>query len=466
MPRTLSVLTFSVLLSCRLLNCHGAAVATAADAAARRTAPIVLPLNSPYLSALFDQEGSPSADEPPGDEPPWPSSSRQQTPPEEREPENTPHAEASTAETPEEGAPASEQGNEDSRPEPAEGGGGEEPAGSKPKPRPKLTPAMAALRDRVRRTLAGFQGQRLNTRENTATELMHYCLAFGCNSEVHLGGPSGRKVNGVTCLCWNYPCAGHEPLLKCQQRIAARIGYGTQEHPSQLLAVLALSRVPPDYPVRVGQDVRSVADLVAHEKLGCRRGTDMSLKLICLAYYVEEPTWQNDLQEQWSIERILQEELKRPIVGAVDGGTNRLMGISYALGRRAKANQPIKGQFARAQRFINDFQEFALQIQNSDGSWSPRFFAARGIGRNTAAQLRSTGHILQWLALSLPRHQLDDPRVVRSVECVQRLLSDGRYRHNVRSLSTREIGSVMHALHALAVYDRRCFGSPAAQESS
>ncbi len=72
---------------------------------------------------------------------------------------------------------------------------------------------------------------------------------------------------------------------------------------------MALSRVPPDYPVRVGKTVRKVADLVEAEKLGCRTGGDLSLRLIGLSYYVDEPEWKNDLGETWSIERMIEEEI-------------------------------------------------------------------------------------------------------------------------------------------------------------
>ncbi len=323
-------------------------------------------------------------------------------------------------------------------------------------PKRELTQAQAALRDRLRRTVAFHRGQALSASENTATEVMHCCLAFGCNTELHRGGSSGKKVNGITCLCWNYPCAGYEPLGLSEGRVAPRIGYGLQEHPSQLLAVLALSRVKPTYPVRVGQHVRTVADLVEHEKLCCRSGADLSLKLIGLTYYLgDELTWENSLGQQWSIERIIKEELDQPILSAACGGTQRLMGLGCALAQREKRSQPLEGQFARARKLIDQYHDYALKVQNSDGSWSPGFLAARGTSRNQALQLRSTGHVLEWLATSLPEDRLEDPRVVRSVEYVNRLLAGQRYRRNVRSLSTREIGSVMHALRALVVYDQR-----------
>ena len=138
---------------------------------------------------------------------------------------------------------------------------------------------------------------------------MNYCLAFGCGTEVSLDGADGQRINGITCLCWNYPCGGFDMLTRSQDHIAARIGYGYQEHPGEFLAMLALSRVPADYPVRVGKDTRTVADLVEAEKLACRSGSDLSLTLIGLSYYVDEPEWKNDLGETWSIERIIREEI-------------------------------------------------------------------------------------------------------------------------------------------------------------
>jgi len=323
------------------------------------------------------------------------------------------------------------------------------------KPKVELTPPMAALRDRVRQTLLAYYRQVFNTRANTATDIIHFCLAFGCSTEVHAG--SEQKINGITCLCWNYPCAGYEPLAICDGRINARIGYGAQEHPAQLLAMLATSYVPNDYPIRVGQTVRTVADLVESERLSCRSGTDLSLKLVGLAHYADGPAWKNDLGEEWSIERIIKEEIDQPIATAVCGGMNRLMGLSYAVNRRLRRQKPLEGEFLRAQKLVKDFQEFALSHQGADGSWGPRVFAGAETSRAPAVPIRATAYVLEWLLTSLPESQLQEPRVVRSVEYVIGMLNSSRYRWNVASLSGREIGSVMHALHALVVYDQRVF---------
>jgi hypothetical protein len=333
----------------------------------------------------------------------------------------------------------------------------ESPSASSAKPPRELSPELTALRNLVRQTLANYRKPLLNTRENSTTEIMAQALAFGCASEVMLGGANGQPINGITCLCWNYPCAGLEMLGFSEDHIAARVGYGYQERPGELLAILALSRVSSDYPVRVGETKRTIADLVSAAKRACRPNSDLSLALIGLSYYVEEPSWKNDLGEEWSVERMIREELSQPVVTAPEGGLNRLLGLSYAVARRAKQGHPIDGQFERAGKYAGEFQEFALQLQNSDGSWGPHFLAARAVSPDVATQLRSTGRILEWLALSLPAPKLEDERMARAVQCLAGTLNSRRYQASLRALPTREIISVGHALHALNVYDERLF---------
>ncbi|MCE5269311.1 MAG: hypothetical protein LLG00_15650, partial [Planctomycetaceae bacterium] len=307
------------------------------------------------------------------------------------------------------------------------------------KPKRQLSPELGELRDRVRSVLTEHRQQLLSTRDNSATEILSRCLAFGCDTEVLLDGADGRHINGITALCWNYPCSGFEMLGRSKDHIAARIGYGYQERPGEFLAMLALSRVQPDYPVRLGKTVRKVADVVQAEKLACRADSDMSLALVGLAYYVDEPEWKNDLGETWSIERIVAHELEQPMVGAPEGGLNRLMGLSFTLTHRAKHGKPNnKGDFDRAQKYVADFQRFAFQQQDSDGSWGPHFPARRGSSAEAAVQLRATGHVLEWLALSLPQQRLEDAGMINAVTYLTSLLGSERYQGNASALSTRE----------------------------
>lgn len=336
----------------------------------------------------------------------------------------------------------------------------DEPEAAEPDaPRRELSPAVAALRDQVRRTLAAHQGQALSTAENTVTEVMYACRAFGCDTEVFEAVALRQKLNGITCLTWNYPCAGFAPLTLSDGHLAGRVGYGYQEYPGQLLSTLALARVSAGYPARVGDDVRTVADLVEYEKLACREGTDKSAAMIGLMYYVgPDSDWQNRLGEQWSIEKILEEELAKPVIGAPWGGTRRLMGLSYVVRRRTRRDEPLEGPYRRAQDYLRQFHDHAFAVQNDDGSWGPRYLAARSASSDPGAALGSTGRILEWLAFSLPEERLAEPGVLRAVHWVDRILRSGRYApQNTKSLRTEEIGAVMHALAALRRYDVRFF---------
>jgi hypothetical protein len=327
-------------------------------------------------------------------------------------------------------------------------------AASTAKSKPQLSPEMTALRDQVRQVLAAQQRQAFNTRQNLPTEIQSVCLAFGCDSEV-TEGTDGKRINAITCLCWDYPCAGMEMLGVSRKHLAAHVGYGYQEHPGEFLAMLAMSRVSEDYPVRVGRDVRKVADLIEAEKLGCRSGGDASLKLIGLSYYVADQEWKNDLGETWSVGRMITDEIGQPIVGAPDGGLNRLLGLGYAVSRRLKRDQPLDGPFGRAQKYVADFCEYALRLQSADGSWGPNYLADRTANPDVASQLRSTGRVLEWLVTSLPDEKLTDRRLQDAVACVTRVVASERYQYNAPSLSTQEIVSLGHALHALNMYDQR-----------
>jgi hypothetical protein len=318
-----------------------------------------------------------------------------------------------------------------------------------------LSPEQIALRDQVRWTLNAYFQQSLNTRDNTVGDVLEACLAYGCRTEINLGS---EKVNGITCLCWNYPCAGGEPLMLSGGHICGRIGYAQQSNPAQLLAVLALSRVPLGYPVRVGETVRDVTDLVAFEQGECRAGTDQSLRLIGLAHYLPPgASWKNQMGESWSVERIVRDELAQPVAESSAAGTNRLLGLSCAVVRLTRKGAATGVDVRRARQFIRDYQQFAFRVQNADGSWNPRYFAVAGTSDDWNGALCASGHILEWLVVSLSDAQLENPQVVRSVEYLTRLLAAQYNRWNVAALDARTLDGVMHALHALGAYDERVF---------
>ena len=226
------------------------------------------------------------------------------------------------------------------------------PQAAKPQAAHPLSPEMAALRDQVRQTLGAIFQQPFNTRDNNVSDIIHFCRVFGCQSEV--SGASGEKLNGITCLCWNLPCGGYQPLTLADGRLAARVGYGYQDVPAQLAAMLALSRVGADYPARAdAHSVRTVADVIESEKLACRPGRDLSLPLIALAYYVKDATWKNSLGEEWSVGRMVREELKQCAGRLPQASATGLFAITWAIDERALQKLPLAGDLLAAKNYVD-----------------------------------------------------------------------------------------------------------------
>lgn len=315
---------------------------------------------------------------------------------------------------------------------------------------------LIVLRDKVRRVLKHYQGRTINARDNNCWEVMHWIIAYGVNSHIRSGGPrGGAAVNSIGWLCYGNRCAGQALLNLEQGRIAAAKGPRVQGHYGQFLAILAQSKVMKNYPIRAGNRNFTVADLIETEKLGCEEGIELTFKLIALAHYLDlNETWRNRAGQEWSVSRLVREEIKAPIRGAACGGTHRLMGLSYAVHERRKHGQPIDGQFRRAEKYINDFHAYTFAHQNSDGSFSTEWFKGRGTRTDLDRRLQTTGHILEWMVYSAPAEMLRDPRLVKAVDYLSGILAAQPDR-------AWSLGPLGHGLHALALYDERVF-QPAA----
>jgi hypothetical protein len=90
-------------------------------------------------------------------------------------------------------------------------------------------------------------------------------------------------------------------------------------------------------------------------------------------------------------------------------------------------------------------------LQNNDGSFSTDFFRGRNSYGDINQRVETTGHILEWFVASLSNEQLRDPRVIKAVDYLSRVMLQNR-------ANNWEIGPKGHALHALAIYDERLFG--------
>ncbi len=316
---------------------------------------------------------------------------------------------------------------------------------------PVLTPELQQLRDKVQRALKLYYPRHQSARDNTPWEVMHAIIAYGVDTQLFKTTPGSEKVNAIGWMCYNHPCAGDQMLLVDHGKVDARRGVGVQGHAGQFLAILAQSHVKSDYPLHVSGKDFTLQDLIEHEKETCVAGEELTFKLIALMHYLDsDSTWRTRDGQQWSIQRLVHEELKQPIRGAACGGTHRLMGFSYAVNKRIQRGKPMVGEFTRAQKFIQDYHRYTFSLQNPDGSFSTEWFTRAGNNPDIDRRLKTSGHILEWLAFSLSDDELRDPRTVKAVDYLATiLLQNDRHKW--------EIGPLGHGLHSLSIYNNRVF---------
>lgn len=319
-----------------------------------------------------------------------------------------------------------------------------------------LSPEMVALSQKLRYALTMYQHQRLlNTGTNVPWEVMHRFVAYGAATEVLRDGPYGEPVNAIGWLLWGGRCKSQPVLVLSGDRPMAMVGVGVQGHSGQFLGMLAQSRVRADSPFELQGRHFTVRDLIEQEKLGCEANTELTFELIAMSYYLKsDDVWIARTGEQWSIPRLIQEEIKQPIQGAACGGSHRLFGLSAAYKMRIAEGKPVDGEFLRAQKYIRAYQSYALgTIHNRDGSFSTDWFRRPADSGDLDRKIQTTGHILEWLVFSLDDNQLRDPRVVQSVDFLATQIAT----HPDKAWS---IGPLGHALHALAIYQTRVFVQP------
>ncbi len=317
----------------------------------------------------------------------------------------------------------------------------------------QLSAEMLALRSRVRKALNMYYARRLNTRDHDAWETMHAMIAYGNRTDILKDGPRGERVNAISWLLDGNRCKGQPLLAVNDGHLVARVGVNVQGHAGQLLGMLAQWQVPADYDFAVQGHPFTVADLIQAEQADCEADTELTFKLIALSYYLpDNASWYSQDGQKWTVERLIQEEIKQPIRGAACGGTHRLFGLSSAYIMRQRNGGAIDGEFARAKKYVTDYHRYALNVsQNPEGSFSTDWFARPANKPDLDRHLQTSGHTLEWLAFSLPQEQLTDPHMLKAVNYLAGILVDNPQR-------PWAIGPLGHSIHALVMFDQRVFG--------
>jgi len=321
------------------------------------------------------------------------------------------------------------------------------PAGRTPL---QLSSEQTHLRTEINQLLRYYIQHPETTARRSPWAVMHAILPFGVEAELSAGN---RRVNAIGWMSYNGLCKTQRIFQPTKSGFRTNLGPGVQGHEGQFLAILAQSKVASNYPIKVGDRGYTVNDLVRYEMATCREKSELTFKLLGLSYYLEpNQRWRDNQGGNWSLEKLVAEELEQPVVGAACGGTHRLMGLTFSLLQRKRAGLPINGHWERSEQFLNEFVAYAFSLQNPDGSFSTDWFEARADDPNVERKIQTTGHVLEWLIFTLPDDQLQSPPIQKAIRYLLGTLGAEPGRD-------WPIGPRGHSLRALALYNQRVFGA-------
>ena len=129
-----------------------------------------------------------------------------------------------------------------------------------------------------------------------------------------------------------------------------------------------------------------------------------------------------------------------------------MIGVSTALRKRKSENGKMNQIWRDSEGLVQNAAGLARQFQNLDGSFSTNYFQRPGISADNAQILATTGHTLEFLAITLDSEELRQPWVLRAVNRLCDVLEDSKE-------LPLECGALYHAVHGLVIYREKAFGS-------
>ena len=322
---------------------------------------------------------------------------------------------------------------------------------------PQVSSVEARVDDAIHNVLHERQ---LSESVHAAWQVVHGILAYGESFpiETSQGEKSALKflLEGGQLNGWHF-APGHR-LHNGRTGLRSVMEPGTytgQGHADQWLAVLSQAGLRLDQPISVQGKTYQMEDFLGQVQHDVPYNTEeeWSWTLIALTRYLPtSATWTAGDGDTWSIERLVEKELDQAIETSACGGTHRLIGLSMALTKRKEEAEKIDSLWRQVEYLLRDAANVAQQYQNGDGSFSTNYFQRPGVSADTANLLATTGHTLEFLALTLSPEELRQPWVVKSVDRLCELLRDAQE-------MPLECGALYHAVHGLVVYRDRVLKS-------
>jgi hypothetical protein len=319
----------------------------------------------------------------------------------------------------------------------------------------------SSLQSRIESVLEnGLAGRQLDSEVNAAWQIMHGVIAYGPQLQIKTPDRgqfsateyafSGGQLMGFELMPGNeILSATGRPGLKARLESGSYIGQG---HVDQWLAIFAMANLPLNTPVQCAGQPFTLLDWARQAQHDVTRNPldEYSWTLIALTHYFpEEPAWTAADRRNVSWEDLVDIELEYDLDLSPCGGAHRLVGITRALQAKQRlglANSPI---WDRAQAAVDLALTRIKEQRSAKGALSSFYFARPGTTADLSAELASSGHLLEVLAVATPTQDLSAPWIDAAVVRLCEVLEQ-------TSQVELDCGSLYHALNGLKIYrDRR-----------
>jgi hypothetical protein len=343
-----------------------------------------------------------------------------------------------------------------------------EPKSTSEAPAPRVDPALGKP-DPLHTSSASADGQILKTRIESAIEQVRrreLLLSNGFWTVFHgiLGlGPSftlkdpilGTPVNAIDYICNGGELRGMR-FIPSEYGVDVETGemFVSQGHQDQFVAEMAQCGMPADREFTVLGKKYKFVDFIRYSQMRARTSADQELSwtIVVVGQYLgTDLSWTNSFGEKLAYDDLIRYEVNANVEQAACGGTHRLFGLKWASNLHQRNGGKPVGVWQDLLDEQEKYRDIARKYQNPDGSFSTEFFRGPGNAPDMQLRMNSTGHILEWLAYTLPQEQLHQEWIERAVNRLALMFWEIQN-------NPMESGTLYHAVHGLRIYHERVFG--------
>ena len=279
---------------------------------------------------------------------------------------------------------------------------------------------------------------------------------LGMGTELTLFDPeTNERVNAIDYICNGGQVRGMR-FIPTPHGLDVQNGpmFVGQGHVDQFVAEMVQVGLPADRKFMVEGKEYTFLDFIRQSQARVRVTADQELSWSIVAIgqcLGTDINWTNSFGEVLKFEDLVRYELDQDVEQAACGGTHRLFGLFWVYQLHLRNGGQEIGVWKEVADKMTKYQNVARELQNPDGSFSTDSFRGLGNDRDMKLRISTTGHILEWLALSMTDAQLQEPWVQHAANALALMILEIQD-------SPMEGGTLYHAVHALRLYAARQAG--------